>query len=101
MLAARWVYLEVRSCQSAKDAKAFMERVEEKVHCKIQTVLTDNGKAFTNLFTRAGERQPSSRHPLDQKFQTHDIEHRLIKTGRPQTNGIVERVNGQSYLLIG
>ncbi|MEQ4537850.1 MAG: DDE-type integrase/transposase/recombinase [Billgrantia sp.] len=41
--ATRWVYLEVRRSQSAKDAKAFMKRVEEKAPFTIQTVLTDNG----------------------------------------------------------
>lgn len=41
--ATRWVYLEVRHSQSAKDARTFMKRVEEKSPFKIQTVLTDNG----------------------------------------------------------
>ena len=40
--ATRWVYLEIRRSQSAKDARAFMKRVEEKAPFKIQTVLTDN-----------------------------------------------------------
>ena len=93
--ATRWVYLEVRSSQSSKDAQAFMKRVEEKAPFKIQTVLTDNGKSFTGRFTRAGERKPSGYHPFDQACQTHGIEHRLIKPGRPQTNGMVERFNGR------
>ena len=93
--ATRWVYLEVRRSQSAKDARAFMKRVEEKAPFTIQTVLTDNGKSFTDRFTRAGERKPSGRHPFDQMCQTHGIEHRLIKPGRPQTNGMVERFNGR------
>ncbi|WP_275299108.1 DDE-type integrase/transposase/recombinase [Billgrantia kenyensis] len=41
--ATRWVYLEVRRSQSAKDARAFMKQVEKKAPFKIQTVLTDNG----------------------------------------------------------
>lgn len=93
--ATRWVYLEIRSSQSAKDARAFMKQVEEKAPFKIQTVLTDNGKSFTDRFTRAGERKPSGRHPFDQECQAHDIEHRLIKPGKPQTNGMVERFNGR------
>lgn len=87
----RWVYLGVRRSQSVKDARAFMKQVENKVPFKIQTVLTDNGKSFTDRFTRAGERKPSGRHPFDQECLAHGIEHCLIKPGRPQTNGMVER----------
>ncbi len=93
--ATRWVYIEVRRSQSAKDSRAFMKRVEKKSPFTLQTVLTDNGKSFTDLFTRAGERKPSGRHPFDQECQAHGIEHRLIKPGRPQTNGMVERFNGR------
>lgn len=53
------------------------------------------GKSFTDRFTRAGERKPSGRHPFDQECQAHGIDHRLIKPGRPQTNGMVERFNGR------
>ncbi|MGO2507354.1 MAG: integrase core domain-containing protein, partial [Psychrobacter alimentarius] len=59
------------------------------------TVLTDNGKSFTDRFTVGGERNPSGRHLFDQECQSHGIEHRLIKPGRPQTNGMVERFNGR------
>lgn len=93
--ATRWVYLEIKNSQSSKDAQAFMTRVEEKAPFKIHTVLTDNGKSFTDRFTRAGERQPSGHHPFDQVCQKKGIEHRLIKPGRPQTNGMVERFNGR------
>jgi len=93
--ATRWVHLEVRNSQSAKDARAFMQRVVEKIPFTIQKVLTDNGKSFTDRFTRAGERKPSGRHAFDQACRIHGIEHRLIKPGRPQTNGMVERFNGR------
>lgn len=36
------VYLETRRSQSADDARAFMEQVEEKAPFMVQTVLTDN-----------------------------------------------------------
>lgn len=93
--ATRWVYLEVRRSQSAQDAKSFMGRVIEKAPFKVQKVLTDNGKSFTDRFTRAGERTPSGNHPFDKVCRGRDIEHRLIKPGRPQTNGMVERFNGR------
>ncbi|GGX88076.1 IS481 family transposase [Litchfieldella qijiaojingensis] len=93
--ATRWVYLEVRRSQSAQDARTFMKRVIEKAPFKVQKVLTDNGKSFTDRFTRAGERTPSGQHPFDRMCRAHGIQHRLIKPGRPQTNGMVERFNGR------
>lgn len=93
--ATRWIYLEVRHSQSAKDTQAFMKQVEEKAPFKIQTVLTDNGKPFTDRFTLAGERKPSGNHVFEQECQAHGIEHRMIKPGRPQTNGMVESFNGR------
>lgn len=72
-----------------------MKQAEEKAPFKIQAVLTDNGKSFADRFTRADERKPSGRHPFDQECQAHSIEHRLIKPGRSQTNGMVERFNGR------
>jgi transposase InsO family protein len=72
-----------------------MSRVEKKTHFKVQTMLTDNGKSFTDRFTRAGERILSSRHSFDVECQAHGIEHRLIKPERPLTNWIIERFNGR------
>ncbi|SFU97577.1 Integrase core domain-containing protein [Halomonas korlensis] len=57
-------------------------------------MLTENGNSFTDRFTRAGERKSSGRYPFDQECQTYGIEHRLIKPGQPQTNGMVEHYNG-------
>ena len=71
-----------------------MKRVEEKTSFNIQAVLTDNGKSFTDRFTRAGERKPSGGH-LFQECQAHGIRQRLIKPGRPQTNGMLECFNGR------
>ena len=61
----------------------------------IRIVPTDNGKSFTDRFTVGGERKPSEHHLFDQECQSHGIEHRLIKPGRPQMNGMVERFNGR------
>lgn len=63
--ATRWVYLEVRHSQSAQEARIFMKRVLEKAPFKVQKVLTDNGKSFTDRFTRVSERTPSGQHPFD------------------------------------
>jgi hypothetical protein len=71
--ATRWVYLDVRRSQSAQDARAFMKRVKAKAPFKIQMVLTDNGKSFTDRFTRAGERKPNGRHLFGQECHAHGI----------------------------
>lgn len=92
----RWVYLEIKRSQPAKDARAFMKQVKEKAPFKIQAVLTGNGKSFTDRFTRAGKRKPSGTHAFDQECHVHGIEHRLVKPGRPQTNGMFERFNGRT-----
>ncbi len=57
--ATLWVYLEVRSSKSAKDAEAFFHRVIDKMPFKVQKVLTNNGKCFTGRFTSGGEQKPT------------------------------------------
>ena len=58
-------------------------------------VLTDNGKEFTDRFCATGEREPTGNHLFDKVCQKNEIEHRLIKPRKPQTNGMVERFNGR------
>ncbi|QEA38284.1 IS481 family transposase [Pistricoccus aurantiacus] len=93
--ATRWVYLEIRHRQSAKDAEAFLQHVRERAPFEIKTLLTDNGKTFTDRFAAGGERQPTGRHRVDQFCARQGIDHRLIPPYRPQTNGMVERFNGR------
>ena len=93
--ATRWVYLEIRKDKSARSAQGFLKKLIQAAPFKVQKVLTDNDKAFTDRFSAAGERKPTGTHPFDQVCQTHTIEHRLIKPRRPQTNGMVERFNGR------
>ncbi len=61
----------------------------------VRTVLTDNGKEFSDRFTSAGERQITGRHPFDRLCGEKRIARRLIQPRHPQTNGIVERFNGR------
>ena len=93
--ATRWVYLEVRQHQSANDAEVFLHHVREQAPFKIKTLLTDNGKCFTDRFAAGGERRPTGKHRVDQFCEHHAVEHRLIPPYRPQTNGMVERFNGR------
>jgi len=93
--ATRWVHLEIVKNKTAAHAQRFLERVIKKAPFKIYTVLTDNGKEFTDRFIANGEREPTGRHLFDQSCSAHGIEHRLIKPKYPQTNGMVERFNGR------
>ena len=93
--ATRWVYLALKPDQTAASARAFLDALTQAAPFRIQKLLTDNGKAFTDRFTAQGERQPTGQHTFDQGCVAHGIEHRLIPPGRPQTNGMVERFNGR------
>lgn len=99
--ASRWVYVAVKPNQCAHTAKAFFKAVIQAAPFKLQKLLTDNGKAFTDRFTAQGEPTPTGDHPVDQVCAQEQIEHRLIPPRRPQTNGMVERFNGRiSEILV-
>ena len=56
----------------------------EAHQAKIETVLSDNGREFCGR---------PDRHPYELFLQLEEIEHRTNRVKRPQSNGIVERVN--------
>ncbi len=93
--ATRWVYAEVKPDQTAESARAFLGALVRASPVKVQKLLTDNGKCFTDRYTPHGERQPTGRHTFDQGCAGHGIEHRPIPPYRPQTNGMAERFNGR------
>ena len=93
--ATRWVYIEIRASKSAASAKGFLQNLIKKAPFRIRTILTDNGKEFTDRFCSNGERRPTGQHPFDQVCTEYRIDHRLIRPKRPQTNGMVERFNSR------
>jgi transposase InsO family protein/transposase-like protein len=93
--ASRSVCLAIYPDKTSTNASAFLHKVEQHFPFKIEYVLTDNGKEFTDRFTAAGERTPTGQHDFDVICNVIGAEHRLIKPYTPKTNGMVERFNGR------
>ena len=93
--ATRWVFIQLKSTKSARAARAFLAALAKACPVRIRTILTDNGKEFTDRFVTTGERTPTGQHAFDELCAALGIEHRLTRPRRPQTNGMVERFNGR------
>lgn len=93
--ATRWVHMAIMPDKSSASSAAFLDELIKAFPAKIEKILTDNGKEFTDRYCRSGERDPTGKHPFDRVCKAHVIEHRLIKPKHPQTNGMVERFNGR------
>ena len=93
--ATRWVYIDIKADKTARSAAAFLQALHKACPIKINRLLTDNGKEFTDRLFASRERQPSGQHEFDLLCQALGIEHRLTPPRRPQTNGMVERFNGR------
>lgn len=93
--ATRWVYVAIKPNKTAASACAFLKGLHKACPIKIQRLLTDNGKEFTDRLFASREREPSGQHEFDLLCTALGIEHRLTRPKRPQTNGMVERFNGR------
>ena len=91
--ATRWVFIDIKQHKTAASAKAFLAAVRKAAAFRIHTILTDNGKEFTDRLFGSRTRQPTGEHEFDQPCQAPGIEHRLTKPRTPKTNGMVERFN--------
>lgn len=72
----------------AASAKAFLGAVRKAAPLQIRTILTDNGKEFTERLLCSRSRQPTGEHEFDQLCQSLGIEHPLTKPKIPQANNI-------------
>ena len=92
--ATRTVFVEIYPDKSKASANTFLNQVISYFPFEIKKILTDNGKEFTDRFSR-NRNKPTGHHIFDQTCKLNKIEHRLTKAYSPQTNGMVERVNGK------
>ena len=93
--ATRWVFIRIYSSKTAANARRFLRDLQRACPIRIRTILTDNGKEFTDRLLGLRKRKQSGKHEFDKLCAELDIEHRLTPPGSPQTNGMVERFNGR------
>ena len=93
--ATRWVFIRIANAKTAANARRFLRDLERACPIRIRTILTDNGKEFTDRLFGLRQRAATGEHAFDTLCATLDIEHRLTPPKSPQTNGMVERINGR------
>ena len=93
--ATRWVFIAIKRGKTAAAAKSFLKALSQAAPFRIHTLLTDNGKEFTDRLFGKRAREASGQHAFDELCTALGIEHRLTKPKSPQTNGMVERFNGR------
>ena len=93
--ATRWVFVHIYNTKTAANARRFLRDLARACPLRIRTLLTDNGKEFTDRLFGLRKRGATGQHEFDQLCKTLDIEHRLTPPKSPQTNGMVERFNGR------
>lgn len=91
--ATRLLFYRLYDEKSAENAADFLSLCRDFFPFEITTVMTDNGKEFSNkLFKGRSGAKTEKEGKFDQACGV-GIDHRLTKPGTPKTNGMVERVN--------
>ena len=93
--ATRWVFIRIFNAKTAANARRFLRDLDRACPIRIRTILTDNGKEFTDRLFGLRKRAATGAHEFDTLCETLGIEHRLTPPKSPQTNGMVERFNGR------
>ena len=79
--ATRWVFVQIKSNKTAIAAKAFLKAAHQACSVRITTLLTDNGKEFTDRLFGSKDRKATGEHEFDQLCEALGIEHRLTILG--------------------
>jgi len=87
--ATRWVFVRIYASKSAANARRFLKDLHKAAAFRIRTILTNNGKEFTDRFITQGERTPTGQHQFDQLCAELGIEHRPTRPRSHQANGMV------------
>ena len=90
-----WVFIRVLTAKTAAKARRFLRDLERTCPIRIRTILTNNGKEFTDRLFGLRKRAATGEHQFDTLCTEMGIEHRLPPPKSPQTNGMVERFNGR------
>jgi len=91
--ATRLMFFKVYTNKTARNAVDFLKHCKTYFPFYISHILTDNGAEFTNKFT-SRKNKATGNHEFDMACIAEYIDHRLTAPATPQTNGMVERVNG-------
>jgi len=67
--AIRWVFISIKQHKTAASAKAFLAALRKAAHFKIRTILTDNGKEFTERLCGSHSFHPTGEHEFDKLCQ--------------------------------
>ena len=86
--ATRWVFIRIYNNKTAANARRFLRDLERACPIRIRTILTDNGKEFTDRLFGLRKRIATGKHEFDRLCTELNIEHRLTPPRSPQTNGI-------------
>lgn len=89
----RLVFYLVYDGKTAENAADFLARCREYFSFEIRTVLTDNGKGFSNHPFKGRSGSTTDKVGLFDRACGEDTEHRLTKLGTLKTNGMVERAS--------
>ena len=85
--ATRWVFIRIFNAKTAANARRFLRDLERACPMRIRTILTDNGKEFTDRLFGLRKRAATGEHEFDTLCAALEIEHRLTPPQSPQTNG--------------
>ena len=91
--ATRLLFYLVYDGKAAENAADFLDRCRELFPFGIKTILTDNGKEFSNRLFKGKAGSTTDNVGLFDQACGNTTEHRLTKQGTPKTNGMVERAN--------
>ena len=115
--ATRWVFIGIYGNKTAANARRFLRDLERACPLRIRTILTDNGKEFTDCLFGLRKRAATGKHEFDTLCTELGIDHRLVRgsarsglkrstgafPGRPspppqspQTNGMVPLIAASS-----